>query len=410
MAGKHLVQRFIFFIFILFFLLSSGCAVFKKRPPDIPKTTLCSLSCNQYPEFEDDLDFDNLHLGIQQSLNYLKRLPADREFRFGNDVFHTLHMIRSIEYFTNFIQSRPSQQQLRQFIKQHYCVYRSIGDTESKNVMFTGYYEPLLKGRLAPTEVYKFPLYAPPSDLVTIDLSLFSHAFKGKKIVGRYTNQTVVPYYSRKEIDALNALAQTAKPLVWVDDRIDLFFLQIQGSGKVELDNGQTINVHYAGANGHPYRSIGKLLIDEGMIPRKEMSMQKIKTHLEQHPDEVQRIFNSNPSYVFFKIEKDGPLGCLNVPLTPGRSIATDQRIFPSAALVYIQTQKPLLDGSEKEKIQGWIDFGRFVMNQDTGGAIRGPGRADLFWGNGAYAEIAAGHLQHPGSLYFLVLKPGVVQ
>lgn len=408
MAGKHLVQRFIFFIFILFFLLSSGCAVFKKKAVPSPETALCSLSCNRFPEFKDDLDFDNLHLGIQQSLNYLKRLPADREFRFGKDVFHTPHMIRSLEYFTNFIQLRPSKQQLRQFIQQHYCVYRSIGDPESKNVMFTGYYEPLLKGSLVPTEVYQFPLYAPPSDLVTIDLSLFSHTFKGKKIVGRYANQTVVPYYSRKEIDGMNALAQTAKPLVWVDDRIDLFFLQIQGSGKVELDNGQTVNVHYAGANGHPYRSIGKLLIDEGMISRKEMSMQKIRAYLEQHPDEVQRILNSNPSYVFFKIEKDGPLGCLNVPLTPGRSIATDRRIFPSAALVYIQTQKPLVDRSQQ--IQDWSDFGRFVLNQDTGGAIRGPGRADLFWGNGTYAEIAAGHLQHPGSLYFLVLKPGVVQ
>jgi membrane-bound lytic murein transglycosylase A len=183
-----------------------------------------------------------------------------------------------------------------------------------------------------------------------------------------------------------------------------VFFLQIQGSGKIFLDTGEVINVHYHGSNGRPYRSIGKLLIEEQKIPREEMSMQKIRSYLHAHPEEMASVFNYNPSYVFFKIEPEGPLGSINVLLTPGRSVALDRRIFPHAALAFIQTQKPVLNSAGH--IDRWVECRRFVLNQDTGGAIRGPGRADLFWGNGPYAEIAAGHLAHLGELYFLILKP----
>ena len=134
------------------------------------------------------------------------------------------------------------------------------------------------------------------------------------------------------------------------------------------------------------------------------MSMQAIRAYLNMHPEQMDYVFNYNPSYVFFKIEPDGPLGNINVRLTPGRSIALDRKLFPPAALAYINTQKPLIDSTGN--ITGWSDFSRFALNQDTGGAITGPGRADLFWGNGNYAEIAAGHLKYTGNLYFLILKP----
>jgi membrane-bound lytic murein transglycosylase A len=149
---------------------------------------------------------------------------------------------------------------------------------------------------------------------------------------------------------------------------------------------------------------MGNYLIKKGKISLSEMSMQKIREYLSQHPEEIDTIFNYNPSYVFFKLEKDGPYGCLEVKLTPGRSIALDRGIFPSAALAFIKTKIPVIDGNSN--IHSWANLARFVLNQDTGGAIQGPGRADLFWGNGSYAEIAAGHMKHSGSLYFLVLKP----
>jgi membrane-bound lytic murein transglycosylase A len=190
-----------------------------------------------------------------------------------------------------------------------------------------------------------------------------------------------------------------------VDDRIDLFFLHIQGSGRIYLTNGKTIRVHYHGANGRPYRSIGRLLIDQGKLGAAEMSMQRLKAYLKDHPEEVDEVLNHNPSYVFFKTETTGPIGAIGVDLTPGRSVAVDRRVFPMAAPAFMQTQIPVVDGNGR--IDRWMDFSAFALNQDTGGAIQGPGRVDIFWGNGPYARIAAGHMQHEGAFYLLILNPG---
>jgi peptidoglycan lytic transglycosylase A len=382
---------------IVLALFFAGCAV-KKYP-------LEKLSASSYPGFTDDILYDGLEHSIQQSIKYLKRVPSESTFKFGKDSFTASHMIMSFEHFLDFIREKPSAKDLKSFVKSNYLVYRSTGRNKRGQVLFTGYYEPLLQGSLNPDAEYQVPVFTLPDDLIQIDLAPFSPKYKGEKITGRIAGKTVVPYYDRNEIANSDVLEGRARTLAWIKDPIDLFFLQIQGSGKIYLDNGNTINVHYNDTNGHPYRSIGKLLIDEGKISRKEMSMQKIREYLRSHPEEAENILNYNPSYVFFKIEKDGPLGCLNVKLTPGRSIALDRRIFPLPALVFIETQKPVIDADGQ--IGSWTDFGRLVLSQDTGGAIRGPGRADLFWGNGPYAEIAAGHMQHPGRLYFLILKPG---
>jgi len=347
---------------------------------------------------------DGLAHCLKQSLAYLAGIPPDRKFGFGKDLFTASHMAGSLERFAEFVQTRPEASEVRRFIEEHYWVYRSAGSEKTGKVLFTGYYEPLLVGYSAQTPEYPHPIYARPDDIVSIDLSKFSERFKGEKIIGRYADHTVVPYPERKAIDTERAISQNARPLAWVKDPVDLFFLHIQGSGKVYLLDGGALNVHYHTTNGRPYRSIGKLLIETEKIPRSEMSMQAIRRYLNDHPQEVADILNHNPSYVFFKTEADGPLGYLEVKLTPGRSLAVDRRIFPLAALAYIETEQPLVDGGGK--IHRWIPARRFGSSQDTGGAIRGPGRADLFWGNGPYAEIAAGHLRHPGNLYFLVLKP----
>lgn len=393
--------------FIYLFLsaiLFSGCALLVPQPPDKKEASLYRLSFSQYPVFADDMAYDSLKHGIIQSLTYLNRLPASHEFKFANDTFDAEHMIKSLEVFLDFIKTRPKYKELKEFIESNYWVYKSVGSNETSKVLFTGYYEPFLQGSLQKSETYRFPIYARPSDLSIIDLSLFSPKFKGKKIIGRYTNPEFVPYYDRKDIEREGLPADSILPLAWVDDKVDLFFLQIQGSGKIFLDNGQIINVHYHISNGRPYRSIGNYLIKKGKILLSEMSMQKIREYLNQHPEEIDTIFNYNPSYVFFKLEEDGPYGCLEVKLTPGRSIALDRAIFPSSALAFIETKIPVIDGDAK--IHSWVNLARFVLNQDTGGAIQGPGRADLFWGNGSYAEIAAGYMKHSGSLYFLILKP----
>jgi membrane-bound lytic murein transglycosylase A len=361
------------------------------------------ISPGSYPDFIDDMTYNGLEDSILQSLSYLNKIPADRQFIFGEDQYNTEHMIKSLQHFLDFIQTRPPRQEMKGFIQSNYRIYRSVGRNGKGEVLYTGYYEPLLKGSLVRSEQYRFPIYTRPRDLITIDLSLFHKKFKGEKIIGRYTDQSVVPYYDRSEIETDGVLEDKAAVLAWAKDPVDVFFLQIQGSGKVRLDNGEVFNVNYQTTNGRPYRSIGKLLIDEEKISTAEMSMQKIREYLHNHPDEIDAVLNYNPSYVFFKIEPNGPLGNINVKLTPGRSIALDRRIFPPAALAFIETEKPVID--DAGQIRSWQRFSRFALNQDTGGAIRGPGRADLFWGTGLYAEIAAGHLKHTGTLYFLVLK-----
>lgn len=401
-------NRYISIILAIFLssLLLAGCALFKKKPSKIKETALIKIDSSEYPDFWDDMAYDGLDSSILQSISYLKRLPPNKTFRFGQDVYNTSHLIKSLENFLRFIQTKPLKNQLIKYIDTNYRVYMSVANNNPDQVLFTGYYEPVLEGSFEKSTKYRFPIYARPDDLTTINLSLFSPRFKGETIIGRYTGQSVVPYYDRKEIETKGLLKGKAREIAWLKDPVDLFFLQIQGSGKIYLDNGKFINVHYHTTNGRPYRSIGRLLIDTGKISRTEMSMQNIRAYLDSHPDEAETILNYNPSYVFFKIEEDGPLGYLEVKLTPGRSIALDRRLFPPAGLAFIETRKPLINGDGI--IHEWMDLSRFVLNQDTGGAIRGPDRADLFWGNGEYAEIAAGHMKEPGKLYFLILKPDI--
>ena len=396
-------SKMVIFLMAAIAALIAGCpAPIKKAPKEL---ALVRKSGFSYPNFTDDLEFEGLGYSILKSMAYLQKVPADRIYQFGPDQYDAAHLLQSLEQFMDFIRTNPSNRDLQKFIRSNYLVYQSVGRDQEGEVLFTGYYEPHLNGRLQPDDEFRFPIYALPEDLIKIDLSDFDEKYAGESIVGRYTGETVVPYYDRREIDEQNVLADKAQPLAWIKDPVDVFFLQIQGSGKIFLDTGEVINVHYNGSNGRPYRSIGKLLIDEQKIPQEEMSMQEIRSYLHEHPEEMAPVLNHNPSYVFFKLEPEGPLGYLNVLLTPGRSVALDRRIFPPAALAFIQTKKPVVDSAGQ--IDSWADCSRFVLNQDTGGAIRGPGRADLFWGSGPYAEIAAGHLAHTGKLFFLILKPG---
>lgn len=401
------LQRRYIVLLVFFVCLSqvlSGCAWFDRKPPRTEGSALIKLRASQYPEFSDDLAFDGLKDSALQSIVYLNKVPGDTVFWFGEDAVSAYHMKKSLEHFLTFIEKTPTPEDLNRFIKTDYTAYVSKGGEDTEEVLFTGYYEPELSGSLRQTEVYKYPVYSLPDDLAFVELSLFGPKFEGRKrLVGRYTDdKRVVPYYERGEIKK-NTLNGRSRPIAWVKDKVDLFFLEIQGSGKICLAGGGCINVHYHASNGQPYSSIGALLIHQEKIPREEMSMQKIREYLKNNPLETDEILNHNKSVVFFKVEEGGPYGCLNVQLTPGRSIALQKRIFPAASLAFIEASKPLLDG--EGNIMEWKNFKRFVMNQDTGGAIRGPGRADIFWGNGPYAEITAGHMQHHGQLFFLVLK-----
>jgi membrane-bound lytic murein transglycosylase A len=392
-----------------------GCAAKEQRPilsPPPPEVRTQSsvpmrvVPIKEWPRFTDDMAFDGLSHAIDRSVSYLTRIASDTQFRFGGDTYSSSQLIASLASFKKFIETRPAPAALNEFLAENFTLYQSIGGETTKQVLFTGYYEPYIRGSTVKTEQFRYPVYGRPKDLVTVDLSQFASEYQGKSLVGRLAGGRLVPYHDRDAIEN-GAIISTALPIAWVDDPIDLFFLQIQGSGKIYYNNGEAIQAHYDVSNGKPYRSIGKLLIEQGKISRDEMSMQRLRAYIKSHPEEAKDIFSYNPSYVFFRTEKDGPLGCLGVKLTPGRSLAVDRQIFPMATLAFIRTEKPLVEG--KGAITGWTTCSRFVLNQDTGGAIRGPGRADIFWGNGEYAELAAGYMQHMGELYFFVLKNGRV-
>jgi len=356
-----------------------------------------------YPTFEDDMDWGSLVTALEKNQGYLNKLNPEKIFHYGPQTFTCRQVKESQEAFLNLIREKPTPENLNQTISENFLIYRATGNNGDEEVLFTGYFEPLYDASLTQDKVFKCPLYKKPEDLITADLSLFNKDLKGRKITGRIEGKRFLPYYSRKEIEE-GALKGKELELAWLKSPVDAAFLHIQGSGRLRLKGGETLNVGYRTANGRPYRSIGRYMLDQGVLTREEMSMQAIRRYLAEHPEKVQEILNHNPSYIFFRLLDTGPVGNIDVPLTPGRSLALDSKCFPKGALGFISCMKPTLN-SEGE-IAGWKAFSRFVVNQDTGGAIKGPGRADIFWGNGPYAETLAGHLKHNGELYLLIQKP----
>ena len=356
------------------------------------------------PSFEDDLDQASLILALTRNLQYLKTLEPSHTFIYGPDRFSCRQVRETQEAFLRVLSQGPSPQQIRHFIHEHFLIYRATGRMENPKVLFTGYFEPLYEASLTSDQVFRYPLYRKPHDLITIDLSLFHEKYQGQSIVARVQDNRVFPYYSRQEIDEGKILAGCGLEIAWLKDPVDAMFLHIQGSGRLRLPDGKTLAVGYGAQNGRPYRSIGRTMVQQGFLEREKVSMQSIREYLSNHPEAMAQVLFSNPSYVFFQVRGNGPVGNINVPLTPGRSLALDSHLFPRGALAYIITEKPLVDSSNE--ITGWTRFSRFLLNQDTGGAIKGAGRADIFWGTGSYAELAAGHLRHEGELYILIQKP----
>ena len=391
------------FLFSALFLFSFFACVRAPIPVTRPEEALEPVSWGKTEVHDDDLAFKDVADAARRSMEYYKKLPQNSVFVLGPDRVGVQDMIVTLQNFLLIAENASlTAAQKVDRIKKDFVVYQSVGAGEGGKVLFTGYYEPTLSCRIAPDDVYRFPLYRKPDDMVEIDLSQFGAGFPKNKLYGRLDNHKVVPYYSREDIDERKMLSGRNLEILWCSDIVDIYVLQVQGSGKVDLGDGNVVSVLYDGQNGRPYTSIGKYLIDTGAMTREEMSMQTMRKYLRDHPDKLNQILCLNQSYVFFRLDTGPSLGNIGVALTPGRSIATDSRLFPKGALGLIATQKPVI---ENGAIKGWTPFTRFVVNQDTGGAIKGPGRVDLFLGQGPEAELAAGNLQHEGSLYFLLRR-----
>ena len=294
------------------------------------------------------------------------------------------------------------QSTVRRFFEAHFIPYQVESADGRDSGMVTGYYEPLLDGSRVRSERYSVPLYAAPDDLLTIELTDLYPDLKGRRLRGRVEGKRVVPYWSRAEIDNGNAPLGD-KALVYVEDPVDAFFLQIQGSGRVRLAEGGIMRVGYADQNGHPYVSIGRILVERGEMPLERASLQGIREWGRRNPDKLGPLLDENPSYVFFRevappapgtleAEIDGPFGSLGVPLLRERTIAVDPRSVPLGAPVYLATTYPL----------STRPLDRLVLAQDTGGAIRGAVRADFFWGFGNEAGREAGRMKQDGRMWIL--------
>ncbi|MBO6827332.1 MAG: MltA domain-containing protein [Sneathiella sp.] len=287
---------------------------------------------------------------------------------------------------------------LRKFVERKFDVLQ-VSNNDDSDGLFTGYYEASLRGSLTQSETYSTPLYLRPPELVMVHLGRFRDSLKGQRIAGVVKNGELYPFADRKEIEK-GALENRDLEIVWVDSAVDAFFLHIQGSGLIELDDGNLMRVGYAGQNGHPYYAIGKTLIDNGDVAREDMSMQAIRDWLEQNPDRADDLMQENASYIFFRVlETNGPIGAQGVELTPLRSLAVDRKWMPLGVPVWLSTTLPAQDGGE-------TPFQRLMMAQDTGGAIRGPVRGDVFWGHGPEAYEGAGAMKNPGQYWILLPKP----
>jgi membrane-bound lytic murein transglycosylase A len=280
----------------------------------------------------------------------------------------------------------------RAFFVAQFTPYLAANNDDSAG-LFTGYYEPLLHGARQRGGKYQTPLLKRPPDLVMVDLGRFRPAWHGERIAGRVVTGNLVPYPSRAEIER-GALDANRLALFWVDDAVDAFFLQVQGSGRVALPNGTQVRLGYAGQNGAPYVAIGKKLIERGALAADQVSLQSIRAWIAAHPDQADALMDENPSYVFFReLPGDGPVGSEGVVLSAGRSLAVDRNFIPLGAPVYLA-----IDGNPSP-------LQRLMVAQDTGGAINGPVRGDVFWGFGPDAESRAGAMRARGRYYLLLPK-----
>ncbi len=296
------------------------------------------------------------------------------------------------------VAGKPGKQSAAQFFRANFQPYQVLNADDTNSGTVTGYYEPLLFGSRTRTDRFRHPVFAPPQDLITVDLADTYPDLKHRRLRGRIVGNKLVPYYDRADIEGVNPDNSPLKGLeiAWVDNAVDLFFLQIQGSGQIQLPDGSRIRVGYADQNGHPFRSLAGQLIRRGELRAERASMQGIKLWAERNPAKVRQFMNTNPSYVFFKeipANGTGPIGTLGVPLTAGRSIAVDQRVIPLGVPVFLSTTFP----NSKQPLN------RLMVAQDTGGAIAGAVRVDFYWGFGDEAGALAGRMKQRGVKWVLL-------
>ncbi len=357
-----------FTLYLTAFLLLTGCS---KEPQvsfsNMPKTDLYKSDFSELPNWQQE-DYANALDSFVQSCKTAK----------------------TKEIYADLCDKAKVAADAKEFLTTYFTPYKIASPNDSQDGLLTGYYEPVLRGSITKKEPYIYPIYKTPNDLIVVDLGEQYPELKNYRLRGKLVGNRLVPYYDREDADKGELDAEI---ICYTDSKIDLFFLEVQGSGRVQLDDGNTIFIGYENQNGHRYASIGKYLVENGEIPLENISLQSIKAWLEEHPSRMDEVLNHNKSMVFFRQKEHSASGSLGVVLTPKRSIAVDKNYIPLGSMLYLSAQ----DKS--------VDFNRVVIAQDTGGAIKGSVRADMFMGYGEEAKEVAGRLKAPLKLWILLPK-----
>ena len=359
-------------------------------------------------EFTDDLSRSSLKKAITNQLQAMFEQESSTPVRLGSFTLTRERLVQTLEAFLNILEQNLSPKEFNKKISEQFILHR-VGKGKNKKVLFTGYYRPIIQASRFQTPLYRFPIYQMPEE----DLQQVTYK-KGIQLIGThagikqiresFTKEKAWRRFTREEIDHKGALRGQGLEVAWLKNDLERFFLHIQGSGMLKFPDGSQQGVGYQGSNDHSYTGIGKLMIRDGVIDISQGSMQGIKKYFIKHPQDITKYLFQNKRYIFFTLNNDeGPRGSGGGELVGGRSIATDKSIYPAGGLAFIKVRQPVLD--ENNKILRWQLISRFVVDQDTGSAIRGPGRGDLFFGTGQKAGAKAGHYHERGEVYYLIKR-----
>lgn len=352
----------------------------------------------QAPSFTDDASSVSLKKAVRINLDYLAGQPSGKSVRIAGKTVPLTRMIQSLRLFLDILEGNPSPTELDRLVKEKFDIFQATGTrggNTSQDMLVTGYYQPVFTGSLTRQPPFLYPLYGVPADLIRR-----SGRDKGPAF-GRLKNGQVVPYWTRGEIEKQQLAA--GYELVWLQDPFDAFLVHIQGSAIIKLPDGSRRGIHFAAKNGHPYRSIGSHLVRTGRLSLQETTMQTIRDYIAAHPAERDEILHANPSFIFFAWTKTpAVIGSLGTELTAGRSVAADHDHTPPGTLAFLVSRRPTV--GEDNSVR-WEPLHRFVVVQDSGSAINGSGRIDLFWGTGPEAGAEAGLMKEGGELYFFLAK-----
>ena len=350
------------------------------------------------PSMYPDLTFacyelKDLREGVFNSLSYMSK-PSSKQFFPMADITHE-RVVASLRAMAEMLDSGLYGQALNTEIRNRFEFYQSVGCDDKGTVLFTGYYTPIFDGSLQPSEKYKYPLYKQPTDLVKNE--------KGDILGQKMSDGSVRPYPARKEIEQSGMLK--GQEIAWFADPFEAYIAQVQGSAIIRTPDGEQVTLGYAANNGHEYKSVGGQMIADGIVPASGLSLKAMIDYFKAHPQQVDKYVYQNPRYVFFRTDSGNPRGCLNEPVLPLRSIATDKSIYPRASLAVVKSKLPREIGGTVRKSA----YTGFALDQDAGGAIRAPGRCDVYMGVGDTAGQMAGQVYEEGKLYYLFLKPGLM-